>query len=161
MRVICPHAGPIAPATTVALNATTWAWEGADVSESDTAYAGLLQQLWTAGQTFALVEHDIVIRPEVLDGLADCDRPWCAYAYQLRGQLHAGLGCVKFGADLLRAMPHAVSTTWAEQTLVHPAGHWCNLDDRLSRVLRRAGVAQHVHTPPVEHLAPTPSHGCS
>jgi hypothetical protein len=160
VRVICPHAGPIASATTAALNESGWDWTPVDVSESDTAYTELLQQLWTAGDTFALVEHDIVIGPYTLSDLAHCPASWCAYTYQLRGQLHAGLGCVKFASELLRAKPHAVSQTWAEQTLVHPGGHWCNLDDRLSRVLRRAGVAPHVHNPPVEHLVPEPTHGC-
>lgn len=160
MRVTCPHAGPVPAETAAALDASGFPWERADVSASDTAYTRLLERLWAAGEPFALVEHDIVPHPGALADLLGCPQPWCCYAYQLGGIVHAGLGCTRFSASLLAAVPDAVAQTWRESTDVHPAGFWCALDDRLSRVLRRAGFSQHVHEPQVKHLNPRPSHGC-
>lgn len=161
MRVICPHAGPIAPETARALDASGFPWQPADVSGSGTSYTRLLDRLWAAGEPFAVVEHDIVPHPSAPAELEACDWPWCAFAYRLGGIVHAGLGCVRFSAELLAAVPDAVARTWQESTDVHPPGHWCALDDRLSRVLREAGFAQHVHALQVTHLNPLPSHGCT
>ena len=161
MRTVCPHAGPIAPETVAALDASGLPWEAADVSGTPTSYTSLLTRLWAAGEPFAVVEHDIVPHAGALAELEACDWPWCSFAYQLGGTVHAGLGCTRFSAGLLAAVPDAVERTWAESTDVHPPGHWCSLDDRLARVLRAEGVVQHVHAPPVTHLSPLPSHGCT
>jgi hypothetical protein len=161
MRVICPFAGGIAPETRAALNASGYPWTAADVSADDTAYTRLLGDLWAAGEPFALVEHDIVPFPGSLAGLLGCPRDWCAFPYRLGGIVHAGLGCTRFSAALLREYPAAVTETLAESAPVHPAGHWCSLDDRLTRVLVRAGAVRHVHDRQVTHLNPQPSHGCT
>lgn len=161
MLVTCPHAGPIAPETVAALDASGFPWQAADVSGAPTSYTRLLECLWAAGEPFAVVEHDIVPHPGALAELEACDRPWCAFGYPYLGGTHAGLGCARFSAALLAAVPNAVERTWAESTNVHPPGFWCQLDDRLSRSLRRAGYASHVHGPPVTHLSPMPSHGCT
>lgn len=160
MHVTCPHAGPVPSETAAALDASGFHWERADVSGSDTSYTRLLACLWAAGEPFCVVEHDIVPHPGALAKLAACPQPWCAYPYAYMGGMHAGLGCTRFSAALLAAVPDAVERTWAESTDVHPAGFWCALDDRLARVLRRAGFTQHVHFPAVRHLNPVPSHGC-
>ena len=161
MRVTCPHAGPIAPETSAALDASGFPWEAADVSDSDTSYTRLLGRLWASGEPFAVVEHDIVPHPGALAELLACPRPWCSFSYQLGGTIHAGLGCARFSAELLAEIPDAVERTWRESTDVHPAGFWCSLDDRLSRALYAAGARKHVHGPPVTHLNPAPSHGCT
>lgn len=161
MHVTCPHAGPIAPETTAALDASGFPWEAADVSATPTSYTRLLERLWASGEPFALVEHDIVPHPGALAELAACDWPWCSYAYRLGSIVHAGLGCARFSASLLAAVPDAAEQTWRESTDVHPPGHWCSLDDRLRRVLARAGFAPHVHAVQVRHLNPMPSHGCT
>jgi hypothetical protein len=160
VRIICPHAGPIADQTRTALDTTGRVWEPVDVSARDTAYTLLLQDLWSADETFAIVEHDIVIRPDTLDEFEDCDHPWCAFTYRFRATHIAGLGCTRFRTNLLAAYPDAVAKTWAEATEVHPYGHWCNLDDRLTRALTAAGATRHLHQPPVGHLNPMPTHGC-
>jgi hypothetical protein len=160
MRVVCPFAGAVAAETVSALDASGFPWEAADVSGADTAYTHLLENLWSAGETFALVEHDIVPHPGALEALAACPEPWCAFSYPLGRIVHAGLGCTRFSGELLRAHPSAVRETWREATGIHPAGHWCNLDDRLTRALCRAGAVRHVHEPQVRHLRPQPSHGC-
>jgi hypothetical protein len=170
VRVVCPHVGPIDLRVRDALDVATGRWPGSslphqwdaiDVSQADTAYTRLLATLWALGEPFAIVEHDIVVHPGTLVDLEACTHTWCAFPYQLGRFTTAGLGCTKFSAQLIRAHPHAVAETWAEQTEAHPRGHWCNLDDRLTRVLMRAGAVRHEHAPVVEHLNPTPSHGCS
>ena len=161
MRVICPFAGRIADETIAALDASGFPWEAVNVSASDTSYTALLARLWAAGEPFTVVEHDIVPHPGALAELEACDWPWCSFAYRLGSIVHAGLGCTRFSASLLAAVPDAVERTWAESTDVHPPGHWCSADDRLARVLRAEGHVQHVHAPPVTHLSPLPSHGCT
>ncbi len=166
MKVICPNTG-IAPETRAALDHCGYPWQPADVSGCGTAYTQLLQKLWREGETFALVEHDIVPWRGALKQLDACDHPWCGFPYPLvlphvpAGVLHAGLGCVRFRAELLRRYPSAVDDTLAEHTEVHPSGFWCNLDDRLTRALTRCGAVRHEHTPAVGHLHPVRSHGCS
>jgi hypothetical protein len=160
MLVYCPHA-EILPETRAALDASGYAWEARDVAVSDGAYTELLASLWAAREAFAIVEHDVIPHPEALAELEACPEPFCAFEYPYQGRMHAGLGCARFAASLLAAVPDAVEQTLAESTEAHPAGHWCQLDDRLSRVLTRHGYAKHVHSPAVGHLRPWPSHGCS
>lgn len=161
MRVIAPFAGRIEPETTAALGASGFAWQAVNVGGSDTAYTELLAARWQAGETFAVVEQDIVPWRGALAELEDCARPWCSFTYPLRDGMHAGLGCARFRGEFLRVFPSAVEDTLAESTEVHPAGFWCSLDDRLARSLTRLGAKKHVHQTPVGHLFPQPTHGCS
>lgn len=159
MRVICPRTR-ILPETRAALENSGYEWTGAAVSGTDTAYTELLQKLWRAGETFAIVEHDVVPWRGALEQLDECPEAWCSFIYPFGDGMHAGLGCARFRSALLAAHPTAVDDTLAERTETHPAGHWCSLDDRLSRALTRAGAVKHVHAPAVGHLHPAPSHGC-
>lgn len=161
MKVICPYTR-LQPETVAALEASGYEWEPVYTGLSDLAYANLLAQLWAAAETFTLVEHDIVPWRGALARLEECPEPWCGFAYPLRDDLMtAGLGCTRFRDTLLTAHPGAIEDTLTEDSPAHPRGHWCNLDDRLTRVLTRAGAVRHVHAPPVGHLFPEPSHGCS
>lgn len=159
MRVICPFT-TINTEVRNALDASGWSWEAHDVSGSMTAYAELLGELWRKGETFALIEQDIVINPDSLSTLAYCDRGWCAFTYPFGdGGSIEGLGCTRFSAKLIALCPDAVKYTWEHVDRAHPAGHWCALDIRLNRVLStRYGVVRHAHTPMVGHLHPSPSH---
>lgn len=128
---------------------------------ADDSYHRLLAELWETGGTFVVVEHDIVVRPGVIDELGACPEWWCGFPYLFLGGLHNGLGCAKFSAELLAEHPDVIAATLEENTPTHPAGHWCNLDDRITRQLRRRGVAKHAHGPPVEHRkAHRSGHGC-
>lgn len=139
-----------------------------DVSGSDDAYWALLQRLWSRGQTFSIVEHDIIVRPDSLDELAGCPSPWCSFEVPFVGSwgdTYAGLGCAKFSASLIARAPEALARV-AEipGDDVHPAKHWCRVDAWLAAVLQVAGETKCVHGPPLEHLrdhgAATPAHGC-
>lgn len=159
MRVICPFTR-LSAETHAALDDSGYRWEPRDVSGSDTAYTELLAGLWAAGEAFAVVEHDVVPPPGALAELEVCPEPWCVFPYRYQHGTHAGLGCARFSAALLAVVPDAVGETLSESDAVHPAGHWCNVDDRLSRVLQRHGFTRHRHTPEAGHLSPWPAHGC-
>lgn len=155
--VVCPYT-TIHPDTAAAL---------ADIAVryvemvDDTSYYRLLADLWAAGDTFVVVEHDIVVRPGVADELMACPEDWCGFPYRFLGGLHNGLGCAKFSARLLAEHPNVIADTSEEHTPTHPRNHWCNLDDRITRQLVRRGVAKHAHGPPVEHRkAGRTGHGC-
>jgi hypothetical protein len=104
------------------------------------AYAEALRGAWRRGQPFINVEHDIEAPPSALQSLAECPRPWCAFRYDVGQSYEWGLGCMKFGAELL---PHLANV---------PARHWQHFDERIYAALRAAGYqAPHVHEPPVYH----------
>lgn len=159
MKVVCPFTR-ISPETRAALDASGYEWSAEDVSYCNATYTLLLTCLWRNGEAFAVVEHDIVPHPGALAELEACPEPWCVFPYAYQHGTHAGLGCARFSASLLAAVPDAVTQTLAEATQAHPSGHWCQLDDRLSRVLQRRGYTRHVHSPEVGHLSPWPAHGC-
>lgn len=159
MKVYCPHT-QLTSETRAALDNSGYEWTPVDVTGSQTAYTELMQKLWRAGESFAIVEHDIVPWRGALAELDECHHPWCGFSYPFGQGAIEGLGCTRFQDVLLAAYPSAVDDTLTEATEVHPRGHWCSLDDRLMRVLMRLGARRHVHGPLVGHLYPYPSHGC-
>lgn len=162
MRVIAPQTKELEPVVT-ALNASGYKWEAKDVSGSDSAYFDLISDLWESGETFATVEHDIVINPDTLLGFNACQSDWCValYPYAVTGH-YCGLGCCKISGKLIARNKDAmkVTATWADDG--HPAKHWCRVDGWLRAYLENRGEQFHVHYPPlVGHIGNTwPSHGC-
>jgi hypothetical protein len=122
-----------------------------DVSSSSDAYFGALYGWWARGETFAIIEHDIVCRPDVVQGFEDCPEPWCVYGYNdicCPGCMEAWaneLGCTRFRRELISAVPDAVSSIPTE------GWDWHNLCDGLGSRLRAAGFTHHWHAPAVEH----------
>jgi hypothetical protein len=122
-----------------------------DVSTSTDAYFAALYDIWAAGDTFALLEHDVVCRPDVIRELEECPEPWCLYGYadichrECMDAWRNALGCTRFRAELIQAVPDAVASI--------PAGwrEWTNLCDRLGERLRAAGFTHHFHEPWVGH----------
>lgn len=162
MKVICPYVGDIPEQTRSALDrAAPGGWQPIDVSGDDTAYTRLLSRLWSCRQGLLVVEHDIVVRSDTIRYLMACDEAWCAFTYPYSDGLCAGLGCTKFTGEFTGRYPDAVAATWADESEQHPSGHWCQLDERLTRVLTAAGATKHLHGPPIGHLNPNPSHTCS
>ncbi len=153
---------------TRALDATGCAWEPHDVSGDEEAYWRLLSTLWAAGKTFAIVEHDVVVRATTLEELRNCPSPWCSFQVPyVGGCAYAGLGCAKFDAELIRRHPDALNEVATFSDEQHSPRHWCRLDHWLQDcVLKRRGEAMCVHGPPLKHLRANgdpmlPSHGCS
>ena len=147
MKVVMPIGGPVV--YTEAIAALTKAYRGArfETLWAPFDYWQLLDVLWHRGESFVLIEHDIVVTPAVIGSLARCREPWCAFPYlQLPGNPVTGLGCTKFSARLLHAIdPFAKGPTHVI---------WQNVDYELCSRLRAAGYENHVHQPPVRHLNP-------
>lgn len=125
-----------------------------DVTGSDTAYAELLVRLWQEGEAFAIVEHDVVVRPDVLQAFDACPEPYCAFPYELGLYVAPALGCTRFRAELLERIPDAAERAARTPSVWGAPGHWRQLDVALlGWVLRdEEGLQPHVHVPPVEHL---------
>jgi hypothetical protein len=124
-----------------------------DVSGSDEAYWELLASLWSAGQTFIVIEHDVIVLPDTLDELVACHRPWCSCQVPYVGKVTAGLSCAKFSAGLIARYPDAMERVGEIEDEDHPPRHWCRIDSHLqAHVLNPGGEIMHVHGPPLEHL---------
>ena len=140
-------------------------WDNVDVQTIHMnlydSYWQTLGDYWTGVEDIIVVEQDIVPTLDQLNSLLNCTEIWCAYAYEYMDTTHAGLGLCKFSATLQRLYPDTIRETSKESTDAHPMNHWCNLDDRIRRVLTRYGVSQHIHEGLAVHLSPQPSHGCN
>lgn len=160
MRVVIPH-------TTIGdgvLEAVQGSWheliELRDVSGSDESYWELLNELWGAGETFAIVEQDIVVGSSTLVTMAQCSRDWCAAPYPYFGGVpYMGLGCVKFTTAMMRQEPDLM--TYAADVIYpgHDRKHWCTLDATIQRRLTTLGYPVHQHGG-VHHQHLWPTHGC-
>ena len=165
IKVVVPFT-QIAPGVAAALNRTGYTWWPADVSASDESYWMVLDELWSAGESFIIVEHDVLVRPSSLQELENCPHPWCGFETAYFNGNHAGMGCVKFTAELIQAVPNALDLVANESGIDHPPRHWCRLDAWLQWfVLPQAGQRKHLHTPALAHWRaydgpPRPSHGC-
>lgn len=122
-----------------------------DVSQSNVSYYAAMLDIWERGETFAVLEHDIVCRPDVIQAFEDCPEPWCCFGYS--DICHPGcmeawanmLGCTRFRSELIAAVPDAMSSIPTE------GWPWQNMCDGLGRNLRAAGFTHHWHFPPVVH----------
>ena len=178
MRIVVPFTH-IMPEVIAALDATGRVYELADVSDSDDAYWQVLSDLWRAGESFAIVEHDVVVHPTVFDGYDACPRVWCAspHRYVCGGDAgYYGMGCVRFRAELLRDNPNVMYDVAQMANAGHPPKHWCTLDAHLQTVLPRCRVTvpdtrhpwgEHqepvtrcYHATVLGHLHDGVSHGC-
>ncbi len=135
----------VQPATRIALQPYTVQWH-----EIETDYAQYWRDQWTYGQPFINVEHDVVPWPGALEGLWSCIGAWCAYAYHhgeqhpTSGAGHPPAGCVKIGRGLIEATP----SLWDD------ADGWLDMDGRLARGARAAGIEVCQHFPPVVNANP-------
>lgn len=122
-----------------------------DVSSSPTAYFGMLQEIWARGETFALLEHDVVCRPDVIAAMESRLEPWVSFGYsdichvECMEAWRDMLGCTRFRAELLEAVPDAVSSIPAEGRDWHELCNW------LGGNLRAAGFSHAWGFPWVEH----------
>lgn len=140
--------------------------EWCDVSADNHAYWRLLRDVWADGETFTVVEHDVLWRPDVVEQFEACPQPWCVFGYTPichEACLEAWanmLGCTRFTAELIAACPDAVSSIPEEQR------DWHNLCDSIAgnKVggmpaplrpggVRTAGFAHHWHKPGVQHIS--------
>jgi hypothetical protein len=159
MRVICPYTR-LATETKASLDASGYPWEAVDVSGSSTAYADLLDGLWAKGETFCLVEHDMVPRDDTLKALDDCPEGWCGFVYRhpvptatTPYQELAGLGCTRFRSELMARFPDMMTRSHANYARDGwNRRYWANCDERIYLELTRLAVPRHEHGPAITHL---------
>ena len=112
----------------------------------DLAYGRLLADLWAEGETWLNIEHDIFgVTPEIVREHETCPEEWCSSPYSyfdkpVGGTPGGGLGCTKFGAQLMARWPNAMEIANSLPCVGHPDGHWCTRDLTIYRVLRRGGL---------------------
>lgn len=160
-HVVLPFTGRLRPDVLWALQASGHDFEPFDVSESDTAYYELLSYLWRIGESFAIVEHDIVVNPGTLASFDDCGHEWCAAKYPYLRGTYWGLGCTRFRAPLLQRFPDLMDEVLAYEAPKHSQGHWCTLDMAVTASLRGHGIAwPHQEHGEVGHLSTQPTHDC-
>jgi hypothetical protein len=160
MRVVISHTKRL-PAVEAGAPGAEWY----DVSADEHAYWRLMCDLWADGESFLIVEHDVVCRPDVIEQVEECPEPWCSFGYldmchpECQEAWANQLGCTRFRAELIRATPDAVSS-------IPPSGRgWLNLCDHIAGnklhgtpsplrpgSVRAAGFSHHWHLPLVEHL---------
>jgi len=157
-----PVAGDVDDRVRDALEATGWPVYGVDVSISPRAYFDLLFEYWADGATFTVIEHDMVVHATALEELDACPYEWCAFPYRYgTHERHYGLGCAKFGEELIARNPDAMRRVGTMRDMNHPARHWCRLDAWLQGVvLPGSGEHMHRHERSVRHLGCGNSHGC-
>lgn len=146
-----------------ALDATGYDFSLVDVSDSDESYWSLLAGLWRSGESFTIVEHDVIVEEDSIAGLDECPEQWCAFAVRYGSGQHVGLGCVKFTAAFCAGRPRAMELVGEMSDATHAKKHWCRIDAWLSRVL--APATAHVHPGLLDHVRDdggpiVPSHGC-
>jgi hypothetical protein len=149
MRVVCPYT-QLRPQTRDALEQLSPVEpDFVDVGGSHDSYFWTLARLWAQAETFVLVEHDIVVHPDVFTAFLGCRQPWCAFVYERAGNVGPGLGCTRFRRELMLARPRAIAALEHDGGGGVPARDWRRLDVRVEVAL--AGRA-HLHRPPVTHL---------
>lgn len=109
--------------------------------------------MWEDGESFLNIEHDIEVHSEVFAQLLGCERcgmpaceePWCVFPFPGAGGglLFRSLGCTRFGAEMMKAVPDLFSTL--------PVRDWRRLDTEIAYTLEQKGFHPHFHWPPVPH----------
>ena len=158
MRVVCPFVpGFLHPLTSAALGLFAPQAEHVDVSANPSAYWRLLRRLWGEGVGWVNVEHDIEIRSDTIPQFEVCDRPWCVAPYNGGGigqpgdpLLYESLGCARFSADLLGAVPDLMDRVGGHTDTL-ASKDWRRLDTLVAHHLRTAGVDCHVQAPVAHH----------
>ncbi len=111
--------------------------------QGEYGYYNLLADLWRAGETFVVIEHDIVVYPGAIGAMLDCDHGWCGTVYPYRAAEIACLGCTKFSAEFIAAHPGVPAWVAAREH------GWRYLDTQWAAALLPERI--HEHRPAVGH----------
>lgn len=152
MRVIVAYT-EVHPDTRAALEG----WPGVEyhyTGQDDYAYGRLLRELWKDGESFLLIEHDVVPTLEHLARMVGCENVYCAAPYRWGQAVGVTLGFTRFRSLLLRSYPDAAEIACR---IPHPfgePGHYHTpLDIWLQAAVLRDlyGLQPCCHLPAVEH----------
>jgi|ERR1035438_1681329 hypothetical protein len=117
----------------------------------DGSYFRLMSGLWEKGESFAVVEHDIVVWPGGMQELASCPEPWCSMPYYCSvGWIEDGLGCTKFSEEIIRRAPRMFKEPFPD-CCAHTS-NYCGLDRLIAHRFEQIGIRPHVHSPGVVNL---------
>lgn len=125
------------------------------------AYWQFWSDIWAAGESAIVVEHDITPTIEAIQDLTVCSGLWCTQPYPYQGRNFHGLGCVKFSAELMAQTPSLWESVAKMSDRKHPPKHWCRLDAWSYRALTSIGFKRCQHSLSVHHPERRGSaHGC-
>jgi hypothetical protein len=68
-------------------------------------YGRFMADRWDEGESFIVIEHDVVPTRNAIDSLQVCPRPLCFFGYEGEDRLSLMFGCVRFSADFIAAHP--------------------------------------------------------
>lgn len=170
MKIVVPYTH-LRPEVVQAMADTGRRFTTVYVGTHDSAYWNLLSDLWAAGETFTIVEHDVLVTDRALSALDACPEVWCAHPVRYLDDVYSGLGCTRFRAELIAQAPGAVERIARKSDRLHPPKHWCRLDWWLQCELReQTRFGAHVHNggAPLGHVRDhlglagriAPTHGC-
>lgn len=118
---------------------------------SDESYYELMCEMWKRRETFVVVEHDIIVWPGALTELENCSEPWCTLPYYCSvGWIIDGLGCTKFGSDLLGRHSEFLQEPFPR--CCQHTKYYCGLDRLIAHRFEELGMRPHVHSPGVSNL---------
>lgn len=117
------------------------------VMDGDYDYGELLVELWQSGESFILLEHDVVPWPGAITQLAECPELWCSYEYPLApNTLRPALGCIKVSCIVINAYRNLPARFgWAERI-------WSQMDGAVCPALESIAGKTHIHKPPLAHV---------
>ena len=126
-----------------------------DVSGDENNYHRLLERLWSDGESFLLIEHDIEQTDIALEEARTCECLWGASPYVIGegGNLWSrALGFTRFRAELMAREPDLmVAAGRSRPQDVSGSADWRILDSRIDGILRARHYDVCVHSPVVHH----------
>ncbi len=152
MKVIVPYTAITEQAVVDALNEFAPDAEQVYVGGERTSYWELVAKLWSEGEGFVIVEHDVEIHAKVLPEFEKCKRPWCGFPYDLETGPQMALGCTRFSTELLAEHPTVLEEAGELSDGTLAKRDWHRLDSHIAQVLTQTyGLTQHAHKPAVVH----------
>lgn len=131
-----------------------------DCAGDDFAYARHFNGWWTQAliedESFIVIEHDVLPTFEAVQSLIDCPQMWCGVTYPIWERPAVFLGCTKFSAQMVRALP-GLPQLLVDETkpwgIAAPLQRWKALDGVLMLALQDQGFRIHAHDEhPARHL---------
>lgn len=116
--------------------------------EDQQAYGRLLAANWNKGQSLAIVEQDIVVRPDIIEAFRNHPEGYICFPYPWRTDIGPALGCVRWSSEFMEAHPTVMDEAVAQNV------SYLQFDVVLMRhiLVRRYGIQPTVLLPPAEHL---------
>jgi hypothetical protein len=128
--------------------------ERVDLRGGTAKYADLLETRWRDADGWLNVEHDIELTADALREAIECPCLWSTSQYQgENGLITHALGCTRFRADLIRAVPDAMARARRDASFGRGQylDHWLHIDSKLAAVLLGEGYEPHVHSEVPHH----------